>query len=180
MLRLEGPSKTTQPTPRLRPDPLHPLCQEERAFFLPPSLRRTRALRAECDGEAGSAERELAVHRRQWEGELHGASSPGGAPPPRLDEVCAPAPPVHALCASECLGQVFTVLQEERALSCLRATAPGKRLPSLQLRPCWSIPLGRAGSYLQGWGPADSHPLLSTCAGLLCTAAPSSPLQLGT
>lgn len=37
MLRLEGPGKTTQPTPRLRPDPLHPLCQGEKGI-LPPSF----------------------------------------------------------------------------------------------------------------------------------------------
>lgn len=37
MLRLEGPSKTTQPTPSLRPDPLHPLCRGEKGI-LPPSF----------------------------------------------------------------------------------------------------------------------------------------------
>lgn len=79
MLRLEGPGKTTRPTPRLSPDPSQPLCQGEKGIFPPSFPRKSRALRAECDGKRGCAERELAAHQREWEGELERASSPSGA-----------------------------------------------------------------------------------------------------
>lgn len=62
------------------------------------------------------------------------------APPPRLDGACAPAPPEHALGASNRLGQVFVVQWSMP----YHASVPwhSKHLPSLQLQ---SIELSRAG-----------------------------------
>lgn len=107
MLRLEGPSKATQPTPSLRPGPLaYPLPGRKGVF--PPPARPVCYVQSVM-GKRVAGGGELVVHQREWEGELERASSPGGAPPPRLDEACAPAPPVHALGASNRLGQVFMV-----------------------------------------------------------------------
>ena len=108
MLRLEGPSEATQPTPSLRPGPVAPPLPGRKGVF-PPTRPVCYVQSVMGKWVAGGGE--LAVHQCEWEGELERASSPGGAPPPRLDEACVPAPRVHALGASNRLGQVFMVRQ---------------------------------------------------------------------
>lgn len=74
MRRLEGPGEATQPSPAPQPR-ARPCCApfsgEKRG--IPP--HEARALRAECDGEAGRGWGELAIHP-EWEGTLGRASSP--------------------------------------------------------------------------------------------------------
>lgn len=86
----------------------HSLCQGEEGYS-PPRPTRPVCYVQGVMGKRVAGGGELAIHQRKWEGERQRASSPGGAPPPRLDEACAPAPPVHALGASHRLGQVFMV-----------------------------------------------------------------------
>lgn len=138
----------------------YPLCQGEKGYSPP---RRTRALRVECDGEAGRCLGELDVHQHKWEGELESTSSPSGAPLPRLDEACAPAPLVHALGASNRLGQVFMV---RRGVPC-HAFMP--RCSASTSSPC---SCSRAGALLWGGlastgrdgGAVDGHLLLPRCS----------------
>lgn len=151
-----------------------PLASEKRGI---PPARPVRYVQSVM-GKRVAAGGELAVHQHEWEGELERVSSPCGAPPPRLDEACAPAPPIHALGASNRLGQVFMVRRSVPYHAfmprCSASTSP----------PC---SCSRAGAFLWGGlarsgrdgGLRAATPLLPTCAGLFPTAAPSSPLLLG-
>lgn len=86
-----------------------------------------------------------------------------GAPPPRLDEACAPAPPVHALGASNRLGQVFMV----RRSVPYHAFMP--RRSASASPPC---SCSRAGAFLWGGLAAAGHPLHPGRCALPCRGTP--------
>lgn len=149
-----------------------PFAREKRG--IPPPARPVCYVQSVMGKWVAAGGGELAVHQHKWEGELERASSPSGAPPPRLDEACAPAPPVHALGASNCLEQVFMVQ---------RSMPYHVFMPRCSTSASPPYSCSRAGAFLWGGLPHTRRDgglwMATPCSpSALCSSPPQHPHHL--